>query len=349
MMPLFFVEVLTMARRLSRRAFTLIELLVVIAIIAILIGLLVPAVQKVREAAARAQCANNLKQIGLAVHNYHDTRKSLPPDRIAMGWATWAVLILPYLEQGSAYNRWNIQKRFYEQNGPPGSANDPCQINVPIYFCPSRRDVPTVFSQPMPKAADLAQNGVARPGGLCDYANNGGTNGSDGALVEAGSWLTSPPNLNLDLLPPLGPIPPLGTLCVSFRSNTTLLSITDGTSNTLLIGEKFIYPTDLSGQTGTDGSVFSSGNGQENSFRRFVGNNGASPPVLRPLVSTTEDPGPNNNGAKWADKAFGGWHTGVCMFVFCDGSVKGIPVSIPITTLQLLGVRNDGQPIPSYD
>jgi hypothetical protein len=198
----------------------------------------------------------------------------------------------------------------------------------------------------MPKSQDLPTGGVARPGGLSDYANNGGTNGSDGALVEAGSWLTSPPNVDLDSLTP---VPSLGTLCLSFRSNTNFLSITDGTSNTLLVGEKFVAPADLSGQIGTDGSVFSSGNGQENSFRRFVGNNGANPPVLRPLVSTMDDPGPNSNGAKWADKAFGSWHTGICMFVFCDGSVKGIPVSISITTLQLLGVRNDGQPIPSYD
>src|SRR5690242_10822161 len=160
-----------MSRTLRRRAFTLIELLVVIAIIAVLIGLLVPAVQKVREAASRASCANNLKQIGLAFHSYHDARKALPPDRIAASWATWAVLIMPYLEQGASYNRWNIQKRFFEQAGPPGSADDPCQVNVPVYFCPSRRSVPTTFSQPMPKAAGLPSGGVARPGGLSDYAN----------------------------------------------------------------------------------------------------------------------------------------------------------------------------------
>jgi prepilin-type N-terminal cleavage/methylation domain-containing protein/prepilin-type processing-associated H-X9-DG protein len=334
-----------MARTLSRRAFTLIELLVVIAIIAILIGLLLPAVQKVREAANRATCANNLKQIGLAFHNYHDTRKALPPDRIAMCWPTWGVLILPHLEQDNAYRLWDIRKRFYEQSGPEGSPNDPCAYNIATYFCPSRRGVPSVFSQPMPKAADLAAGGSARPGGLSDYGNCGGTNGSDGALVEASGWVTSPPDLNLDSL---SPIPPLGTLCLSFRGGTTFKSITDGLSNTLLVGEKFIVQTDLSGQTSTDGSVFSSGNGQENSFRRFLGNNGANPPVLRPLVPGIADPGPDKNGKMWADKAFGSWHPGVCQFVFCDGSVQAIAVTADLNTLQLLAQRSDGQVIPPY-
>jgi prepilin-type N-terminal cleavage/methylation domain-containing protein len=115
-----------------RAAFTLIELLVVIAIIAILIALLVPAVQKVREAAARSQCANNLKQIGLAIHSYHDSLKVMPYSRLDTH-ETWAVIILPGLEQMNLFTQWNMNIDYYNQS--VGARTTP----VPVYFCPSRR------------------------------------------------------------------------------------------------------------------------------------------------------------------------------------------------------------------
>src|ERR1700736_5486041 len=98
-----------MKRSIRRLGFTLIELLLVISIIGVLIGLLLPAVQKVREAANRASCQNNLKQIGLASHTFHDVRSFFPCARVCRNsYATYAVLILPYMEQGNLYNQWDL-------------------------------------------------------------------------------------------------------------------------------------------------------------------------------------------------------------------------------------------------
>jgi prepilin-type N-terminal cleavage/methylation domain-containing protein len=129
-----FVSQLSIDRRFTMRrrsGFTLIELLVVIAIIAILIGLLVPAVQKVREAAARLQCENNLKQIGLALHDYHDTYKKLPPGSNTSGF-TVVALLLPYIEQGNVYNQIN-----FSVSATNAANAGPTGITIPILLCPS--------------------------------------------------------------------------------------------------------------------------------------------------------------------------------------------------------------------
>jgi prepilin-type N-terminal cleavage/methylation domain-containing protein len=152
--------------------FTLIELLVVMAIISILVGLLLPAVQRVRESANRISCANNLHQIGLAFHQYHLDYNTLPPVRANRQGATWAVLILPYMEQDNLYRQWDLPRTYYEQTTVARLST------VPNYFCPSRRThsttpVGSIIGDSPSDGPDGAPN---IPGALGDYAVNMGTN-----------------------------------------------------------------------------------------------------------------------------------------------------------------------------
>jgi prepilin-type N-terminal cleavage/methylation domain-containing protein/prepilin-type processing-associated H-X9-DG protein len=318
----------------TRRGFTLIELLVVIAIIAILIGLLVPAVQKVREAAARTQCQNNLKQIGLAIQNYHDTTKYFPPDRMANDWVTWAVLILPYIEQEGAYRLWDISRRYAEQPAPEGSAADPAPRNIPVYYCPARRS-----SGPLSVKYNLtlATGEVvpARPGGIGDYASVAGTANNLGTMrIAIPSGIVNGVSVTGN-----GPFNNSGTGAVvtSFRGQTSFATLIDGSSNTAMVGEKHVRPNQLQGK-GEDRSIFDSGNA--NNYRRFMGIDAVD---SHPLVSD-----PLDQNGPLVNQRFGSRHPGMCQFVFGDGSVRGIPVSIDINILTRIGLPMDGQPVGNF-
>jgi prepilin-type N-terminal cleavage/methylation domain-containing protein/prepilin-type processing-associated H-X9-DG protein len=210
--------------RLQRRGFTLIELLVVIAIIAILIGLLLPAVQKVRESAARLQCQNNLKQIGLACHNYESTNNHLPPGggpgNGGGSQASIAAIILPYLEQGNVYNLFNLA---YDVNNDPHNQAARNQ-EIKTYLCPSDYQI-----------GHLTANG-GKDGRLNYYGNIGTTANLVTKPQDAGHWGI----FNRTYSAYSGYYPAAGATATSIR----ITDVTDGTSNTALFSETTRSTTD---------------------------------------------------------------------------------------------------------
>ena len=292
-----------------RRAFTLIELLVVIAIIGVLIALLLPAVQKVRESANRVQCANNLKQIGAAFFNHYTVLRIFP----TAGWrhtddptltsggapavgadqhAGWAYQILPYLE---ADNIWL-----------GGSPSDPVANRLrviygtphKVYFCPSRR-------LPMTKLYNGRQHA------MCDYA---ASNSDQTGVVRTQVG---------------GPADAARTVA--------MVDIKDGASNTLLVGEKCYNLSLLPVTNWDDDDGYTYGYDFGDTGKDTIRSTEAAP--LADFWGPGNDPGKNLGSPR-----FGSSHPGIMMAVFADGSVHTLSLGINAGTFKALGTIDGGEP-----
>lgn len=317
----------------DRLAFTLIELLVVIAIIAVLVALLLPAVQKVREAANRARCANNLKQIGLAIAGFHDVNHAYPPARInGTGHASWALLILPYLEEKNLFDLWDLRRSYYYQTQAAQRGQ------VKGYYCPSRRSAPQLSLDgdvPGDPPAPTSPYDVHMPGALSDYACS--IHHNDWGPASSPTWWDPvPPAMNY--IYATGAIIRTETMQFSgsgdwqgnletWESITRLGDIADGTSNTFLIGEKHV-PMDQLGRFAVGDSCIYNGDGFIH-FGRVAG----------PGFGLARSPNEAFN------QNFGSYHPGICQFVFCDGSVRAIQVGIDGNNLARFVQRGDGEAI----
>jgi prepilin-type N-terminal cleavage/methylation domain-containing protein/prepilin-type processing-associated H-X9-DG protein len=344
----------------ERPAFTLIELLVVIAIIAILIGLLVPAVQQVREAAARAQCQNHLKQIGLALHSYHGVRGCFPPGMVSENSLvtnadhTAFTFLLPHLEQQNLQRLYNFDESWFQPANYRAVGTE-----IPLFYCPSNRAGGSIDLQPS------AQRWNARlppTAAACDYALNKGANA---ALHR--DWTRTP-------LAARGVFGLRGR--GEIHTGVRLLEMRDGTSGTFALGEAaggtprylvrdMAQPTQpvvvaLTGQTIAIDHAWAAAAMEYTEYPWYgsvfavTAQYGLAPdprdePMNRRPVTPTfygsDTRGDNSRGLD-SVSGFRSLHPGGCNFVFCDGSVRFIGESIRPDGYRALSTYAGGEPNP---
>lgn len=333
-----------------RRGFTLIELLVVIAIIAVLIALLLPAVQQARESARRTQCKNNLKQIGLAVHNFHDVRNGMVPYMVDDGFLSFWGLLFPFLDQAPLYNNININQGVNTGNNQVLLVNAGTSTNasLPAYHCPTRR------------AADVSLGGqqanMIGPTGdyavVIFYADDGNGN-QTGNNAYNNWWAIHQIDRDQNVFSAIRTATTVvqatgqrqfkgsGNSANGWAPRDTFAFMTDGTSNTIIVGEKHITAKEIGkcciGGDYQDGNIY----WQVGSWGEYTV--GRQVRVVTPLV-------PNKSFTSNSDSqtAFGSWHDGMAQFLMGDGSVRAISNNVDVNLFRWLGNCRDGNVIGDF-
>ena len=330
MMPT--VSVFT-ARR--SRGFTLIELLVVIAIIAILIALLLPAVQQAREAARRTECKNKLKQLGLALHNYHDTHRSFPSggvvfENVTSGtgqtWcnsgdatqgAPWTVMILPYVDESPLYNQFNFNDRltasFTSQTSTSSENNALWFMSNAKFQCPS-----DPASRPGVNNTNYLGVQGGGPSGLVNCSGGNSNEFYDNGVLYA-------------------------------NSNTRMRDLIDGSSNTLMLGEsKYMVTKDGTTSTFYLGWSSSIRLGSGSTMPHPVTMAAAREQINSRTVTGGRQPSSGNDSRTSYSRLFGSFHEGGCHMLLADGSTHFFSENMDLATYQQLGIRNDSLPVGGF-
>ncbi|QDU61616.1 putative major pilin subunit [Planctomycetes bacterium Pan216] len=347
-----------------RRAFTLVELLVVIAIIGILVSLLLPAVQQARESARMTSCHRNLRELGIAIHQFHDARGGFPPATLGDGKLTFWAVILPYIDQQSMYDRLEIHA--------PGAAANPifagtvgsdvvaaAQRNQEIlsrgkgtlglYVCPTRRRAGSVNSKNVSVGDYAIVDWTDSTDGRTTWHFHWEPEEHSGVLQVARAAVDLDGNGRDDNLEAPSMSRPMLRTTVGWQPRTNAAYVTDGLSKTAVLAEKYVSQDimgtardcchsggdlDANDLPGRDGYIYwNRANGPGAYGSHWI----SGPTYNRPLATTTRDPRIGILGP-----ALGSWHSGVVNFLMGDGSIRPLSVTVSTSIVSNLGNARDG-------